>query len=48
MYKYFELNRGKVSSWESKGLFNEKNACVSVSALPQFIICQKYCIIMTE
>ena len=35
MYKYFELNKGKVSSWESKGLFNEKIACVSVSALPQ-------------
>ena len=35
MYKYFELNSGKVSSWESKELFNEKIASVSVSALPQ-------------
>ena len=35
VYKYFELNSGKISSWESKGLFNEKVASVSVSALPQ-------------
>ena len=24
MYKYFEINSGKITSWESKGLSNEK------------------------
>ena len=35
MYRYLELNSGKVSSWESKGFFREKLASVFVSALPQ-------------
>ena len=35
MYKYFELNNDIVSSWESKGLSNEKITSVSVDALPQ-------------
>ena len=35
MYKYFEVNSGKVSSWKSKGLFNEKITSVSVSVLSQ-------------
>ena len=35
VYKYFELNSGKVSSWESIGSFNENIASVSVSALSQ-------------
>ena len=33
--KYFELNSGKVSSWESKEWFSGKIASVSVSALHQ-------------
>ena len=36
VYKYFEFKHsGKASSWESKGLLNEKIASVSASALPQ-------------
>ena len=35
MHKYFKLTNGNVSSWESKGLFDEKITFVSVSALPQ-------------
>ena len=35
MHKYFKLTNGNVSSWESKGLFDEKITSVSVSALPQ-------------
>ena len=26
VYKYFEINSGKITSWESKGLSNEKNS----------------------
>ena len=48
-YKYFELNSGKCSSWESEGLFNKKKMLLSLFLLYlKLIIFQKYCIIMIE
>ena len=48
VYKYFELNSGKVSSWESKGLFNEKLLWSLFLLYLKLIIYQKYSIIMIE